>query len=129
MSANLSTMGERIRMFRKDAGLTQADLARELGLGRAAVNKYENGTIENIPLTTIEHMAEIFNVSPAEIVGWDTPDANLSTKERAKLYINHVYGSQVLFIVDMLSQMNQKGLNRVQVFCQDMKELYSKSGE
>ena len=54
MSANLSTMGERIRMFRKDAGLTQADLARELGLGRAAVNKYENGTIENIPLTTID---------------------------------------------------------------------------
>lgn len=129
MSANLSTTGERIRMFREGVGLTQADLAKELGLGRAAINKYENGTIKNIPLTTIEHMAEIFNVPPAEIVGWDTPDANLPTKERAKLYINHVYGSQVLFIVDMLSQMNQKGLNRVQVFCQDMKEIYSKSGE
>lgn len=129
MSTNLSTMGERIRMFREDVGLIQADLAKELGLGRATINKYENGIIENIPLNTIEHMAEIFNVLPAEIVGWDTPDANLSIKERAKLYINHVYGSQVLFIVDMLGQMNQKGLNRVQVFCQDMKELYSKSGE
>lgn len=129
MSANLSTMGERIRMFREDVGLTQTDLAKELGLGRAAINKYENGIIENIPLTKIEHMAEIFNVPPAEIVGWDIPDANLSAKERAKLYINHVYGSQVLFIVDILSQMNQKGLNRVQVFCQDMKEIYSKSGE
>ena len=129
MSANLSTMGERIRMFRENTGLIQADLAKEVGLGRAAINKYENGIIENIPLNTIERMAEIFNVPPAEIVGWDTPDANLPTEERAELYINHVYGSQVVFIVDMLSQMNQKGLSRVQVFCQDMKEIYPKSGE
>ena len=37
------TIGERIRAARTDAGLSQQDVARALGVGRSAVNQWESG--------------------------------------------------------------------------------------
>ena len=52
-------MGERIRMMRKECGLTQGELAQKLGLKDSAVAKYENGRVENIKRSTIQKMADI----------------------------------------------------------------------
>ena len=38
-----SAMGQRIQELRKDAGLTQEQLAQRIGVSMAAVRNYENG--------------------------------------------------------------------------------------
>jgi repressor LexA len=64
-------MGERIKMLRKINGFSQEELAQKLELKNSAIQKYENGTVENIKRSKIEQLAKIFNVSPAYIVGWE----------------------------------------------------------
>lgn len=73
-------MGELIKNLRIKKGLTQEELGNLLGLKKAAINKYENGTVENIKRSIIQKMAEIFGVSPAYLMGWeDEKKENKST--------------------------------------------------
>ena len=56
--------GEKIKMLRKSAKMTQAELAEKLGVRDAAVAKYETGRVTNLKRETIAKLAEIFDVSP-----------------------------------------------------------------
>lgn len=68
------TIGERIKKLRLENGLTQEELGKEIGTIKQTVNKYENGTITNIPTDKIEIMASVFGVSEAFIMGWEEKD-------------------------------------------------------
>ena len=65
------TLGERIKLLRKQRRMTMEDVAQKLGIGRATICRYENGQITNIPSDKIELMARAFSVSPAYLMGWD----------------------------------------------------------
>jgi len=77
------TVGERIRYYRKEAGLTQQEVADKLGLNAQAIHKYEKGIVTNIPIKNIEMMAALFGVSPEMLTGWedepDTPRSPIDT--------------------------------------------------
>ena len=62
------TMGERIRFYRTQQGLSLEKLGDMLGVQRTAILKYENGSVENIKRSTIKRMAEIFGVSPCYLM-------------------------------------------------------------
>ncbi len=64
------TIGEKIRYYREQRGLTQEDIAKRLNTKPQNIYKYEKGIIENIPLPNIVAMANIFGVSPADLAGW-----------------------------------------------------------
>ena len=42
------TTGERIKMLRKEHNLTQEELGAKIGVQKAAIQKYEKGTVKNI---------------------------------------------------------------------------------
>lgn len=65
------TIGERIRELRLSKGMTQEELGNKIGSIKQTINKYENGTITNIPTEKIEAMAKVFQVSEAYIMGWE----------------------------------------------------------
>lgn len=69
--------GQRIKRLRKLKRISQADLAQMIGTSKQNIYKYETGIVTNIPSDKIELMAQIFNVSPCYIMGWDQ-----STDER-----------------------------------------------
>jgi len=71
--------GERIKALRLDSGMTQEELGEKIGAIKQTINKYENGTITNIPTDKIETMAEIFNVSESYIMGWEDSKVTIST--------------------------------------------------
>ena len=59
-------IGKNIKRFRQEKGLTQADLARALGVTCQAVSKWE--TSANSPdITLIPKLAELFGVSISEL--------------------------------------------------------------
>lgn len=65
------TLKDTIRFARKNAGLTQAELATKTGVSQQAIQKYENGTITNIASDKIELIAKACNCTPAYLMGWE----------------------------------------------------------
>lgn len=65
------TKGERIRTRREQIGLSQTALADMIGESKQTVYKYESGIISNIPSDKVESIAEVLNVPPAWIMGWE----------------------------------------------------------
>lgn len=65
------TTGEKIKNFRERAGLTQADLAREISTTSQNISQYERG-IRNPKSLTLEKIAAALNVSTWELLDDDT---------------------------------------------------------
>lgn len=68
------TPGERIKMLRKEQKLTQEDLGKALGVQKAAIQKYEKGTVKNIKRENLLKLAKILHTTPEYILGWEMPD-------------------------------------------------------
>lgn len=63
-------MENRIADLRKETGLTQQEVADRLGVSKPAIAQYESGKTENIKPERLLKLAELFNASPAYIMGW-----------------------------------------------------------
>lgn len=62
-------IGERIKARRLELGLTADQLAECVGKNRATIYRYENGEIENMPLSVMEPLAKALGITPAELFG------------------------------------------------------------
>lgn len=74
------TVGERIKLRRKQLDLSVDDIAKKLGKDRATIYRYESDEIENLPLGILEPLAQILNVSPAYLMGWENQVVRYKTK-------------------------------------------------
>ena len=72
----MNDIGTRIKKLRTLAGLSQEELGGRVGIQRAVINRYEKGSVTNIPIHTIEKIASVLDVSPTYIVGWNTSISN-----------------------------------------------------
>lgn len=64
-------VADRIKAIREQRGLTQADLAKQLGITRSSVNAWEQGI--SVPSTQyIVELAGLFKVSADYLLGIDT---------------------------------------------------------
>ena len=61
-------IGNYIKNLRAAKGLSQEELGRVVGVQRAAVQKWESGTTQNLKMETIKKLAEFFEVSPASFI-------------------------------------------------------------
>ena len=71
----MSGFSERLGALRRQRGLTQAELAAQLGLSKSAVSMYERGRREP-ELELLERMADLFEVSVSSLLGRDEPLVN-----------------------------------------------------
>ena len=60
-----------IKKFRLQKGLTLLELANKLGVSESTIHKYETKRIKNIKYDTIVQLAEVLEVTPQELMGWD----------------------------------------------------------
>lgn len=56
---------------RKEIGLTLAEIADKVGVSEATVQRWESGNIKNIRHERIARLADVLQVSPAFLMGWD----------------------------------------------------------
>lgn len=70
------SVGDRIKIRRQELGFTVDDLADRIGKSRATVYRYENGDIENMPVSVIEPLAAALDTTPAYIAGWTNDSYN-----------------------------------------------------
>ena len=67
---------EIIKSLRKEKKLTQEQLGDLIGVQKSAIAKYESGRVENLKRSTIEKLAELFEVSPSYILGIEDNSEN-----------------------------------------------------
>ncbi len=70
----METLQERLKKRRHQMGLTLAQVAEEIGVKEATVQRYESGAILNIKYHTILKLSEALKCSPAYLLCWtDAP--------------------------------------------------------
>lgn len=62
---------EKIRLLRIQKGMTQEELGKACGLQRAAINKYEKGTVVNIKRSVLQKLADTLGVAPVDLLDDD----------------------------------------------------------
>lgn len=86
----MSSIGERLRKARIKKELTQAEVARRLGVTRSVITRYESG-INDPPTENLIKLAEIYKVSPNYFFGLSegkdlksAPDLNAPLREKSR---------------------------------------------
>ena len=60
-----------LKTRRKELGLTLLEIANRIGVTEATVQRWESGEIKTLRQGRIAKLAEILEVSPAQLMGWD----------------------------------------------------------
>lgn len=63
------TIGERIKNLRKEKKISVDSIAKELGVSKTTIYRYEDSTIEKIPIKIFDRLCDILEVTPAELMG------------------------------------------------------------
>lgn len=66
------TTGERIKIKRKEKGLSAEYVAQKLEVSPATIYRYENGAIEKVPGEKLKDLAKVLDTTPAYLMGWET---------------------------------------------------------
>lgn len=66
-------MGERLKELRLKKGATQEEVGKIINVKKPTIMKYEKGLVENLKRSSIEKLAEYFNVSPSYLMCLDEP--------------------------------------------------------
>ena len=85
------TTGDRLKELRQKANLTLQDAGELIGTSKQNLFKYENDIITNIPIDRLVKLAEIYNTSPIEILGWEHYSNNPNST-KASVYNYLPYG-------------------------------------
>lgn len=126
------SIGKRIKMLRTKRGLSIDDLAAKLGKNRTTVYRYENGDIENLPLSILNPLAEALDTTPAHLMGWDAKEM-ISTKisdgeEEAvyssanEVYVRHVEAWHETFGMDPFTDEEHEKLMEYGKFLISMRQ-------
>ena len=73
------TIGERIKNLRKQKKISVDFLATELGVSKTTIYRYEDSSIEKIPVNIFDKLCVLLGVTPAELMG------NTISKDRPEL--------------------------------------------
>lgn len=80
---------ENIRFYRKQAKLTQDELAKLSGYtDRSSIAKIEKGHVD-LSQTKIKQFADIFGVTPSTLMGWDADEEQQKPVSEDGLTENH----------------------------------------
>lgn len=71
------TTGQRMKMRRKEIGLSAERVAEILGVSPATIYRYEKGDIEKVPGDLLQPIANALQTTPAYLMGWDSSGSSL----------------------------------------------------
>ena len=110
------TINERIKKRREELGLSATDVAKNLGVSRATLYRYEKADISKIPSDLLDKMGRIYNISLNELLGhepkykedsftYELLDEIKSLSEDSK--------KQILSMVKFLNSKEKKKYNKI----------------
>lgn len=118
------TIGERLKRLRIEKGLTQEEVGNTLGITKAAVQKYENGTITNFRSDTIRKLCKLFGIAPAYFIFDDVENDYSSTNsEQLRGMIIKHFGERFVRFLDILDTLNEDGRQKIMTYIDDISQI------
>lgn len=120
---------KKLRMGNNKYGkvFTQEELGRLLNppVNRAAINKWEKGTVENIRKIYIEQLADIFGIEPSDLMCFESKYDEKLISEEVKIIeaIQKMYGRQAVQVLNYFNQLNDLGKQKALEDVSDLTEL------
>ena len=82
------TIGERIKAKRKEKNISVEYVAKALGVSVSTVYRYEDSTIEKIPIKVFDKLCQIFETSASELMGNDSTVQKTADSELPREFEN-----------------------------------------
>lgn len=82
------TIGERIKAKRKEKNISVEYVAKALGVSVSTVYRYEDSTIEKIPIKVFDKLCQIFETSASELMGNDSTVQKTADSELPREFKN-----------------------------------------
>lgn len=99
----MDTISERMRYIRSRLSLSQAEIARRVGVGRAAINKVEQGLTKTLSLQTALSIEKNFGISSEWLL-----------TGRGSIERTTVRDSQVIGLVSKIEQLPDEMRQKVE---------------
>lgn len=106
-------IGERIRQRREELGMSQSELAREVGYkSRSSINKLEKDDKNGVSREQLYKIAQALKVTPSYLMGWEDEDVATLTamqEETMAKFLMLTYEHQLVVqsIVDTLTEQEK----------------------
>ena len=104
----------RLRILRQQYGLTQSELAKQLGVSTSTIGMYEQGRREP-DKDALLAIANFFNVTTDYLLGNDTPASNPQTTTPARDLLDMLFADEPEFLakvknIEMSGKINKPGV-------------------
>lgn len=112
------TIGERIKMRRKQLHMTADQVAELVGVNRATVYRYESGDIENMGTEVLVPLAAALRTTPAWLMGWEDDEDPEDDIVRAREYMRE----EVRALADLASKADPNKVKMTTAFLKTIME-------
>lgn len=68
---NTNEIAQRIKYAREAKGYSYQKMAELTGMSKSTLQRYETGSIKNIPLSRLQVLSAALQISPGELLGWN----------------------------------------------------------
>lgn len=115
-------IGIRIKKKRQSLDITLKQVAESIGVQEATVQRYESGTIKNIPYEKIELLSEALKCSPAYLMGWEE---NANNEETSDIVVEILSNNRLLEYVIKLGLLSDKAKEKAYGYIDCLSEMES----
>lgn len=119
---------ENIKSKRAERQMTLEELAKQVGVSRQTIQRYESGVISNIPSDKIELIADALNTTPAYLMGWTDSDTD---NENHKVYADikaHSHDEAIYIAVKNMLLANGDFQKASTITENEAVDLYNRAG-
>lgn len=116
-------VGEKIRHHRRKHKMTQEDLGKILGVGKAAIQKYESGQVQNLKSSHISKLSELFQLPPWEFVFDDEAIGRSQAPLELTYEIRSRHGDQVVATFEAILELNEAGQQKLTEYAKDLAKI------
>jgi transcriptional regulator with XRE-family HTH domain len=100
-------VGQRIRAYRLNRGLSQSALGARIGVSFQQIQKYERG-INRIGISRLKKIAAVFETSIAALLGEDDKGADAAVESLLTEALARPYAMRMVWAFDSLDNANQR---------------------
>lgn len=112
---------ERLKKKRLENDMTLEELARQVGVSRQTIQRYESGIISNIPSDKIELLSCALKTTPAYLMGWE----DNTTKSNADLVVDILSNPK---LTEHLNKLHKLSKEHQQTIYDTIDYWYEKEG-
>ena len=123
----MNTLSDRVRASRKQAGLSQRDIAKALGISPSAVNQWEHGVTKNMKLHYFFALARLLGQDPQWLATGKRPVRARETLAMLQKQDNHSLTGEEKALLHQIRRLPSKLRKALLKFLREVGDVFASS--